>query len=126
MPLTARQAEHAKPKEKEYKLTDSQGLYLLVKPSGAKYWRYKYHFAGKEKSWPSVFILTYPLPKHACAVMKPENYWLRTKIHRKKNKIKNGYTERSKQIRLKQYLLNGYCRKNNSGVRITGKILKVG
>lgn len=49
MPLTARQAEHAKPKEKEYKLTDSQGLYLLVKPSGAKYWRYKYHFAGKEK-----------------------------------------------------------------------------
>ncbi|MCD1126599.1 tyrosine-type recombinase/integrase [Jinshanibacter sp. LJY008] len=49
MPLTAKQTEAAKPKEKEYKLTDSQGLYLLVKPSGAKYWRYKYRFAGKEK-----------------------------------------------------------------------------
>src|SRR6202012_3737020 len=25
------------------------GLYLLVKPSGGKWWRYKYRFGGKEK-----------------------------------------------------------------------------
>ncbi len=49
MPLNARQIETAKPKEKEYKLTDGGGLYLLVKPNGAKYWRLKYRVLGKEK-----------------------------------------------------------------------------
>ncbi|MGI1322389.1 Arm DNA-binding domain-containing protein, partial [Klebsiella quasipneumoniae subsp. similipneumoniae] len=44
MPLNARQIDTAKPKEKEYKLTDGGGLYLLVKPNGAKYWRLKYRF----------------------------------------------------------------------------------
>ncbi|QXX82814.1 MULTISPECIES: tyrosine-type recombinase/integrase [unclassified Providencia] len=49
MALTARQIQAAKPKDKEYKLADERGLYLLVKPNGARYWRMKYHFAGKEK-----------------------------------------------------------------------------
>ncbi|WP_345891961.1 Arm DNA-binding domain-containing protein [Burkholderia sp. Ap-955] len=33
---------------KPTKLTDGKGLYLLVKPSGSKLWRYKYRIAGKE------------------------------------------------------------------------------
>ena len=37
MPLNARQIDTAKPREKEYKLTDGGGLYLLIKPNGAKY-----------------------------------------------------------------------------------------
>lgn len=49
MPLNARQIDTAKPKEKEYKFTDGGGLYLLVKPNGAKYWRFKYRVLGKEK-----------------------------------------------------------------------------
>ncbi|MFZ4171422.1 tyrosine-type recombinase/integrase [Enterobacter ludwigii] len=49
MALTARQIETAKPRDKDYKLTDGQGLYLLVKKSGAKYWNLKYRFVGKEK-----------------------------------------------------------------------------
>ncbi|KHN92819.1 integrase [Pectobacterium actinidiae] len=49
MPLNARQIETAKPQDKEYKLTDGSGLYLLIKPNGAKYWRLKYRVAGKEK-----------------------------------------------------------------------------
>lgn len=49
MPLNARQVETAQPKDKEYKLTDERGLYLLVKPNGSKYWRLKYRIAGKEK-----------------------------------------------------------------------------
>lgn len=32
-----------------YKLSDGNGLFLLVMPSGSKYWRIKYHFGGKEK-----------------------------------------------------------------------------
>lgn len=50
MKLTAVQVKTAKPKEKDYKLADGKGLYLLVKKSGSKYWRYKFRFAGKEKS----------------------------------------------------------------------------
>jgi len=49
MPLNARQINTAKPKEKEYKLTDGGGLYLLVKPNGARYWRLKYRFLGDKK-----------------------------------------------------------------------------
>ena len=49
MTLTAIQAKNAKPKDKDYKLFDEKGMFLLVKQSGAKYWRLKYRFAGKEK-----------------------------------------------------------------------------
>jgi integrase len=41
--------KNAKEKDKQYKLTDGQGLYLLVMPSGGKWWRFKYRFGGKEK-----------------------------------------------------------------------------
>lgn len=39
----------AKPGEKDYKLTDGDGLHLLVKTNGSKLWRLKYRIAGKEK-----------------------------------------------------------------------------
>ncbi|WP_175044667.1 Arm DNA-binding domain-containing protein [Burkholderia lata] len=38
----------AKAGNKPTKLTDGNGLYLLVKPSGLKLWRYKYGIAGEE------------------------------------------------------------------------------
>ena len=49
MPLTNIEVKKANPKEKSYKLADQKGLYLLVKPNGSKYWRWKYYVAGKEK-----------------------------------------------------------------------------
>lgn len=49
MSLTASEARHAKPKEKDYKLSDEKGLFLLVKKNGSKYWRMKYRTKGKEK-----------------------------------------------------------------------------
>ena len=49
MMLTHTGVKNAKPKEKPYKLSDGDGLYLLVKPTGSKYWRLKYFYAGKEK-----------------------------------------------------------------------------
>ena len=49
MPLTDTEAKKAAPREKQYRLADSGGMYLEIKPSGAKYWRLKYRFAGKEK-----------------------------------------------------------------------------
>lgn len=48
MAITDVAARTAKPREKEYKLTDSHGLYLLVKPTGSKRWYLKYRFEGKE------------------------------------------------------------------------------
>ncbi len=49
MKLTHLECKNAKPKDKPYKLTDGQGLYLEVFPTGARYWRWKYRFNGKEK-----------------------------------------------------------------------------
>lgn len=49
MPLTITSVKNALPGEKDYKIADSKGLYLLVKPNGAKYWRFKYRFNKKEK-----------------------------------------------------------------------------
>jgi len=49
MSLSDAKARNAKPKAKPYKIADGEGLFLLVTPSGSKYWRLKYFFAGKEK-----------------------------------------------------------------------------
>jgi len=49
MPLTATEVKQAKPQAQPYKLTDGGGMYLLIKPNGGKYWRFKYRIAGKEK-----------------------------------------------------------------------------
>ena len=39
----------AKPTEKLYKLSDSGRLYVLIQPTGARWWRLKYRYAGKER-----------------------------------------------------------------------------
>lgn len=49
MKLTALQVKNAKPKDKDYKLFDGEGLFLLIKKTGKKHWRLKYRFLGKEK-----------------------------------------------------------------------------
>jgi integrase len=49
MPLSDTTVRQAKPRSKAYKLSDGQGLYVEVAPSGSRYWRLKYRFAGKEK-----------------------------------------------------------------------------
>lgn len=47
--LTDLKARSAKPREKDYKLADSGGLYLFVTTKGFRSWRMKYRFNGKEK-----------------------------------------------------------------------------
>ena len=49
MALTNTAVKAAKPKDKQWKLSDGGGLYLLIHPNGSKYWRLKFRFAGKEK-----------------------------------------------------------------------------
>lgn len=57
--LFATTVTSAKPREREYKLTDGAGLYLLVKPNGTKLWRLNYGYLGKQRTlsfgaWPDV------------------------------------------------------------------------
>lgn len=47
--LSDAKARNAKPRAKKYKMSDGDGLFLVVMPSGSKYWRLRYFFAGKEK-----------------------------------------------------------------------------
>ncbi len=49
MSLTDTAIRNAKPLDKSRKLSDAQGLYLLIKPNGSKLWHLKYRFGGKEK-----------------------------------------------------------------------------
>ena len=57
MALSDTALRNAKPTEKAYKLYDEKGLYLIVSPSGGKWWRLKYRFNDKEKT---LSVGTYP------------------------------------------------------------------
>lgn len=50
MALTDTAVRTAKPESKQRKLSDEKGLFLLVTTAGAKYWRMKYRYGGKEKT----------------------------------------------------------------------------
>jgi integrase len=60
-PLTDTKIKTAKAKEKDYKLFDGGGLFLLVTKRNSKLWRLKYNFDGKEKlislgAYPSITL----------------------------------------------------------------------
>lgn len=48
--LTDLAVRAAKPKAKPYKMSDGGGLYLLVTPTGSRWWRLKFRIDGKEKA----------------------------------------------------------------------------
>lgn len=58
MPLTQTQLKNAKPKDKVYKLFDGGGLYLQVKPTGYKAFKYDYRLDGSRSTY---VIGEYPL-----------------------------------------------------------------
>jgi hypothetical protein len=49
MPLSDIQVRNLKPREKPYKVSDFEGLFVLVKPNGSKLWQFKYRIFGKER-----------------------------------------------------------------------------
>lgn len=49
-PLSDVLVRNAKPQSKPYKLPRDGGLFVLVNPDGAKWWRFAYVFEGREKS----------------------------------------------------------------------------
>ena len=45
--LTDTQIRKSKPQDRPFSLNDTRGLFLLVRPNGSKWWRFRYSFAGK-------------------------------------------------------------------------------
>jgi integrase len=61
--LKSFEIDNAKAREKPYHLTDGLGLSLLVKPTGKRLWRFRYHFRGNANmlslgSFPEVSLAT--------------------------------------------------------------------
>jgi integrase len=57
MALTDTSIRNARATGKAFKLSDGGGMYLLVTPDGARYWRLDYRFAGKRRT---LALGTYP------------------------------------------------------------------
>ena len=51
MRLSEAAVRQTKPKDKQFKLIDGNGLHLLIHPNGGRYWQFRYRFGGKEKSF---------------------------------------------------------------------------
>jgi integrase len=49
MPLTDTAIRNTKPGAKPVKMFDEKGLFLLLNPTGSRWWRFKYRFDDKEK-----------------------------------------------------------------------------
>lgn len=47
--LTEKKIQTLKPKQKAYRVSDSNGLYLIVKPTGYMAWQYRYHIYEDNK-----------------------------------------------------------------------------
>ncbi|OQK18004.1 integrase [Methyloprofundus sedimenti] len=52
MTLKCTAIKAAKPQDKQYKLADEKGMYLLIMPNGSKYFRFNYRIHGKRKTLP--------------------------------------------------------------------------
>jgi integrase len=50
VPFPAQEVKNKKPKDKQYKVSDEKGLFMLVHPNGSKYWRMNYRYGGKQKT----------------------------------------------------------------------------
>jgi integrase len=74
MPLTDATIRNLKPRDKPYKVSDFEGLFLLVKPTGSRLWHQKYRIDGKEKllaigSYPEVSLAQARLARDAARAL---------------------------------------------------------
>lgn len=72
--LTDTAVRQAKPADKPYRKLDGDGLVLLIQPTGAKWWRFRYRFQGKAKmislgAYPRVSLTDARSLRDKCAAM---------------------------------------------------------
>lgn len=101
-PLTATEIKNAKPKDKDYKLFDGDGLYLFITKSGSKKWRLKYTFEGKEKTLSFGDIKDIPLSR--ARELKIEY----------RQKIKNGINPSEEKQKVKNKIKLNDLKKNHT------------
>lgn len=96
----------SKPTDKDKRLNDGGGLYLLLKPNGAKWWRFDYSYAGKRKT---LSLGTYPDTTLANA---------RKKAGDARNNIANGIdpSDQRKEAKAAQQLENENTKRMEAGL----------
>jgi integrase len=55
--LTDTELKALRPRDRPYKRSDARGLYVIVNPDGARWWRFRYRVGGREKL---ISLGTYP------------------------------------------------------------------
>jgi len=76
MPITDVKARQAKPAERAYRLPDGRGLYLEVRPTGAKFWRYRFELPpGRE----SIYTIG-EYPSVSVAEARSQREWARDQV----------------------------------------------
>lgn len=73
MPPTELKVRNAKAAAKPFKMTDGNGMHLLITPNDSKYWRFQYRFGRKKIFLHSVFILRSRYQKPDAEETKPSN-----------------------------------------------------
>lgn len=92
MPLTDVQIRQAKPGDKPRKLSDERGLFVEIRPTGAKFWRYRYKIDGKE----NVFAIG-EYPEMGLAEARAERDKARALVKQGRHPSHARRTERAKQ-----------------------------
>ncbi|MDI4633160.1 tyrosine-type recombinase/integrase [Pelomonas sp. V22] len=67
MPLSDTQIRNAKPRERAYRMTDGGGLQLEVRPTGGKFWRFRYRLDGRENMFAAGLYVQAPNGESASA-----------------------------------------------------------
>lgn len=98
MLLTDAKLKGAKPKERAFRLKDGGGLFLIVRPNGAKFWQFRYRFLDKEKT---ISLGKYPQTslseareKRATASKHLEN-GIDPSVNRRKEKLLAAFREKN-------------------------------
>lgn len=81
MPLTDTKIRTAKPLDKPYQLQDGNGLYLDVRPSGAKIWRYRFWLTPKKDGRYTIG----EYPGISLADARREREWAREQVKQGRN-----------------------------------------
>ena len=123
--LTELGLRKAKPSSKPKKLSDGGGLFLLLHPSGSKYWRMKYRFMGKEKLlaigvWPEVSLTEARNKRNEAKLILKSG-----KDPSVDKKNENSLGTFCKAIPLSQYMRNGLRKSAKNGGPLTSMMSNV-
>lgn len=113
--LTDVTIRNAKPSNIDKRLNDGGGLYMIVKPNGAKWWRFDYSISGKRKT---LSVGVYPDTSLADA---------RRKASEAKDQQANGIDPSNvrKEAKAQQHLINENQKRIDSGLTVVGNFKDV-